>query len=261
MPQMPLAGAPPTEVPLPNAPLVLVIAQVRYPTLLAIRNQDRLAGFQEAIRSTYPFLEREEVRLVTTFGPDGGTDALVHWRFWNETRRWRATLTQDFLSLESLEYSSRDDFVGKLDEIVQAFAAAFKPTHTTRLGMRYIDQIVPPNLDRIEKLLRPEVLGVFNGLGGAHPEHLITQLAVNAEPGRLVARWGFLPKGNTPDPIVAPIEESSWILDLDVGLASNTRFSVTELVRDSRACAERIYSIFRWIVTDDFLIEYGGEVK
>ena len=211
MPLMPLVGPPPTEVPLPNAPLVLVIAQVRYPTLLAVRNQDRLAGFQEAIRGTYPYLEREEIRLVTVPGPDSGMDALIHWRFWNETRRWRATLTQDFLSLESLEYKSRDDFVGKVEEIVQAFAAAFRPTHTLRLGMRYIDRIVPPNLDRIEQLIRPEVLGVFGGLRKAEPEHLITQLAVNAEPGRLLARWGFMPKGNTPDPIVAPTEDNSWI--------------------------------------------------
>lgn len=54
--QMPLRGPSAPEVPLPNAPLVSVIAQVRFPALLTVRNPDRVASFQEAIPQPVSFL-------------------------------------------------------------------------------------------------------------------------------------------------------------------------------------------------------------
>ena len=47
---LPLSGPPPAEVQLPNAPLVRVIAQVRFPQILAIRNPDTVAKLQQAVR-------------------------------------------------------------------------------------------------------------------------------------------------------------------------------------------------------------------
>ena len=47
----PMSGPSPAEVPLPQAPLVRVIAQVRFPTILSIRNPDQVAAFQETVRS------------------------------------------------------------------------------------------------------------------------------------------------------------------------------------------------------------------
>jgi uncharacterized protein (TIGR04255 family) len=260
---MPLFGAPPDEVPLKDAPLVLVVAQVRFPTLLAIRNPDRLSGFQEAIRSRYPYLEREEVRgfQIGPSGPEGGTNSAVHWRFWDESRHWRATLTQDFVSLETLQYTSREDFLKRLEEILEAFLLAFKPTHSGRVGVRYIDQISPPRLGKIDRLVNREVLGAFCSLGSARAEHLLTQLVVDVEPepGRLTARWGFLPAGSTPDAVVGPSQQDSWIIDLDVGVIADERFTVSGLIGKARGSAERIYSIFRWMVTDEFLSEYKGD--
>lgn len=258
---MPLTGPPPDEIPLPRAPLVLVIGQVRFPTLLAVRNQDRLGAFQELIRDQYPYLEREEIPALTSppGAADGRIDSLLHWRFWDETRRWRATLNQEFFALESLVYSSRDDFLGRMEEIANAFFTVFKPSHSSRLGLRYIDQLAGVDATELPGLLKPEVLGALSALKGCAPEHLVTQLAVNAHPGRLVARWGVLPKGSTPDgAIVLPSTDSCWIIDLDVSVTEAARFNVSEIVQKSRLCAERIYAVFRWMVTERFLQRYGA---
>jgi hypothetical protein len=50
----PLVATPPPEVPLINAPLVRVIAQVRFPPILSIEQQAFVGSFQEAIRAEYP---------------------------------------------------------------------------------------------------------------------------------------------------------------------------------------------------------------
>jgi uncharacterized protein (TIGR04255 family) len=57
----PLCGRAPVEVRLPQAPLVLVVAQIRFPVILAIRNPDRVAVFQDAIRGIYPILRQDQV--------------------------------------------------------------------------------------------------------------------------------------------------------------------------------------------------------
>src|SRR5690348_14768300 len=80
----PLSGGSPAEVPLPRAPLVLVVAQVRFPTILAIRNADRVAAFQEAIRRTYPILRQERVAQLVFAVPGGPTAPAI-----SESLIWR----------------------------------------------------------------------------------------------------------------------------------------------------------------------------
>jgi uncharacterized protein (TIGR04255 family) len=257
----PLRGPPPREIPLKRAPLLRVIAQVRFPTLLAVRSADRVSGFQDAVRERYPYLEREDIAMLSVGPisvPDASHEAVVHWRFWDAQRQWRTTLNQDFLAIETTAYESRADFMANLGEVLRAFQTIFQPNSATRLGMRYIDQIKPPSVERITDLLIPEIVGTAKFFG-KEAQHLITQLSVNASPGSLVARWGKLPKGMTVDPtVMQPTEEESWIIDLDLSETSETTFDPEALIARVRTYAERIYTVFRWMVTDEFLREYGG---
>lgn len=255
----PLRGSLPDEVPLKNAPLLRVIGQVRFPTLLSVRNADRVSGFQDSVRDRYPFLEREDVAMLTVGPisvPDAGHEAVVHWRFWDAQRHWRTTLNQDFLALETTTYESRADFMAKLGEVLRAFHTIFQPNAAIRLGMRYIDQITSPQFERLGDLLIPEVLGTAN-IFGNDSQYLITQMSASAEPGRLIARWGKLSKGMTVDPTIQPAQEDSWIIDLDLSETREMPFDPEALVARLRIYAERIYTVFRWMVKDDFLREYG----
>jgi uncharacterized protein (TIGR04255 family) len=78
---------------------------------------------------------------------------------------------------------------------------------------------------------------------------------------QLKARWGHVPPGSTVDPAALdPVETLSWILDLDMFRSDPHQFDPAELLRTARTFAERIYTVFRWAVTDDFLRHYGGNV-
>ena len=264
---MPLRGTPPNEIALPNAPLVTVIAQVRFPTILAVSSQEQIIGFHERIRTTYPHLERQEIQATFPFVPppplpSSTAGMFVHWRFADGIAadwKWRISLTQDFISLETKAYESRSNFLGRLEFILQAFLETLKPTHVTRFGIRYIDQITGDGVSRIDSLLRGEVMGVASSLGGEAIQHF-TELYVPADPGHLLARWGKLPANMTIDPnLIPPLPENTWVIDLDVSKNETAYFETAAVIETARLAAERVYAIFRWMVTDEFLKAYGGK--
>ena len=70
---------------------------------------------------------------------------------------------------------------------------------------------------------------------------------------------GRPPARSTVDPAaVDPVDEPSWILDIDAFLEETSAFDVEMIGSRTRALAERIYSFFRWVVTDEFHRRYGG---
>lgn len=262
----PLAGPPPVEVPLASPPLVRVIAQVRFPLIASVEKQDFIGPFQEAIRSDYPVLRPEESRSVT-LGSEGVIDArkVMSWRFHSPRSGWQVTLAPEFLALETRHYTSRDDFMARLQAALQALEAHVGPSLVDRLGVRYIDRVLEPHLSDLPALVRPEVIGV---LGTRLAEYTLQSVCQHVfdipdGTGQLMARWGRIPGRSTVDPAaIEPIDGPSWILDLDAFQAFDGNapsFSVERLIEQARAFTERIYSVFRWVVEDEFLRRYGGE--
>jgi uncharacterized protein (TIGR04255 family) len=264
--EMPLSGAPPKEIALRAAPLVSVIAQVRFPALLAVRSTDRMIGLQDLVRKTYPHLERQDIPTTFIIGPAPHSGSMgepvVHWRFADgigSDWKWRISLTQDFISLESRAYDSRQNFLERLETILCALESTLAPTHVTRLGIRYIDQIKGEAVSRIGSLLRSEVMGVASLLG-ENAKQFFTELHVAADPGDLQARWGKLPAGMTIDPnLVPPLTEDSWLIDLDVSKSQMSEFQTAAVIETAKLAAERVYAVFRWMVTPEFLKTYDGE--
>lgn len=260
----PMAGPSPAEVPLPRAPLVRVIAQVRFPTILSIRNPEEVATFQEKIRRAYPILNQEQVRRVALNADYPASAPTIQedvvWRFDDRNRKWRVSLATDFVALETTSYDNRQDFLTRLRSITEAVETTMNPQEAFRLGVRYIDRITGPALQDISKLIRREVLGVSLCPIGEAAETALTQTQFRAEEGSLQARWGFLPANGTIDPgTLEPIHEPSWILDLDMSSSAPLDFSADLLGNMSERFAQRVYSVFRWMVTADFLRFYGGQ--
>jgi uncharacterized protein (TIGR04255 family) len=260
----PLIGQPPPEVPLPSAPLVRVIAQVRFGLVVSIEKREFIAGFQEAIREEYAVL-RQETASNLLVNVRGQADVEVRtntvWRFHDLERRWRVTLAADFMALETSHYTSRADFLERFARLLAALEQHVKPGVLDRLGVRYIDRITGAPLEALATYLRPALLGA---LGTAVREH--ARVAVSEglfdlpeEGGQMRARWGVLPANATVDPnAIEPVEERSWVLDIDAFSQGERSFVAGEITQQARALTERIYAFFRWSVTDDFLKYYGG---
>jgi uncharacterized protein (TIGR04255 family) len=256
----PLIAPIPAEVPLKDAPLVRVIAQLRFPEILSVEQREFVAPFQEAIRGTYSVLRQEHTQGVL-FGPGSGAIAKpqVAWRFSDAEGHWRVSLTPVFLALETTKYVSRSDFLGRLRLLSEALEKHVEPSQLDRLGVRYIDRITGDAVDEIGKLIRPEVRGIAGTIATNHAVHALSESMFELSDARMVARWGCLPPDATVDPAaIEPAKEKSWILDLDMFSAAPAPFVVDRVVAEAQHYAERIYAVFRWAVTDDFLLRYGG---
>jgi len=251
-------------VPLPNAPLVRVIAQVRFPQVLSIEKRDFVAPFQEAIRGEYPVLRAEQTQgLMVSPQVALPMPPVVIWRFANVESTWKASLAPDFVAIETTAYESRKDFFDRFEAILQALGEHVGPEVVDRVGVRYIDRVSGDAMKQIGKLVCPEVLGIVATPAADHVQYAISEsLFTVAESGaQLLARWGLLPKGGTVDPAaIEPSAEPSWILDLDMFRSEPRPFDPAIVVADARSFAERIYAFFRWAVTDDFLRLYGGKI-
>jgi uncharacterized protein (TIGR04255 family) len=260
----PLIDPPPPEVPFKNAPLVRVIAQVRFPPILSIEKQEFVGSFQEAIRDKYPILQPVRNQSFI-FDPQGNVQTLtqIAWQFIDLTGSWKVSLSPDFVALETTAYSSRSDFLERLEIVVTALNEHFNPNIIERFGLRYVDRLIGRDLTDISLLVKPEIVGIT----GADFRDYIHQ-AINEslfilpdEGGQILARWGLISAGTTFDPgAIEPIDESSWILDLDMSLSKNRGFSITALMEDAKKFSERLYTLFRWTVQDEFLRRYGGEL-
>jgi uncharacterized protein (TIGR04255 family) len=256
----PLVAPPVPEIPLRHAPLVRVIAQVRFPLLLRVEQRDFVAPFQEAIRADYPVLQPEQIQtlLVASDGTTS-TQRQTAWRFEDVARRWRVSLASEFLALDTTAYTSRSEFFTRLRDVVVALDQHVGPKLVDRLGVRYIDRISGDALREIETLVRPEVRGIAGTGVSARALHTLTESMFALEGARLVTRWGLMPADATVDPAaIEPISEESWILDIDMFSAEAFPFGVERILSDAGHFAERIYNVFRWVVTEDFLRRYGG---
>ena len=257
----PLVSPPPAEVPLKKAPLVRVIAQVRFPEVLSIEQRDFVAPFQEALRSTYPVLRQEQMQsLLLTEAGFASAKPQVAWRFSDTEGHWRVSLTTGFLAIETTKYTSRTDFVARLRAVVSLLDEHFSPSLIDRVGVRYIDRITGAAVDGLSALVRPEVRGITGTLAETHAAHSMSESLFKLPKAQILARWGLLPAGVTVDPTaLEPVAEKSWILDLDMFSATPIKFSIDRVVADVEEFAARIYTVFRWAVTDAFLKRYGGK--
>ena len=260
----PLTAPPPKEVPLENAPLIRVLAQVRFPNILSIEDKGFVAPFQESIRNIYPILKPEQTTgfVIGASGITTGSPKMV-WRFTDTSGNWRVSLAPDFLAIETITYSSRSDFLHRLERILVALNEHIKPQIVERFGLRYVDRLDGKDIENLSTLVRSEVAGIIVSefRDQIHQNINESLFKLPGKEGQILARWGLLPANATIDPsTIEPINEPSWVLDLDMSLVERREFSVEDLMSDAQEFAERIYTFFRWAVTPDFLRRFGGKI-
>jgi uncharacterized protein (TIGR04255 family) len=259
-------GPPIAEIALARAPLVLVVVQARFERVASIANEEFIAGFQEAIRQTYPVMRREQQAAIF-LGPDGHvtpTKGGMVWHFDERPEGWQVSLAPDFVALSTRSYTSRTDLLGRLGAILDAAAMHLRIRFCDRLGVRYVDRITDPALlDRVQELVRTEMLGAACAELGEdtvrrahHFVDAVYQLPAGVE---IHARWGLLPEKTTFDPGIEPADDPSWVLDIDA-YTTDRPFEPDALRATVEDLCQRHYRFFRWAVTAEFLRVHGGDL-
>ncbi len=253
------------EIPLSPAPLVMVVAQLRFPAVVSLTGEKSLAAFQDAIRAEYPIMERQEVHGIT-ITPSGPIPAQpsVSYQFEDLDSAWKVTLGQESLSVQTDQYTNRADFIGRLEQAFNALDKTSAPGPVAvfdRLGVRYVNRLLGDDVkpERLKNLLNESVYGplvLAESLSDgqelvasvAHQQYRLGQSMLNA-------RWAKLPADAQLTPDIPASPEASWILDIDSSVDTRTPFEPTKTAAVAKRCAEYAYDAFRWIMSEQFIKE------
>lgn len=171
-------------------PLVEVIYQLRYPTILSISASDPVQ-FQDAIKRDYPFYRKivQEKEVVVNDVKRSVIKETNH-EFISVNKAVKVNLTSSFIAISTLSYDQWENF-RELSKLVRnTFEQIYQPTFYTRVGLRYKDVIDRTKFGLQDKgwidLIKPNVLGIINETN----QFSLKQWSVNSEftfPGSDVA--------------------------------------------------------------------------
>ncbi len=259
----PFGEEPIPEIHLSEAPLVDVVAQLRFPAIASIGNQDFIAPFQDAVRDTYPIM-RQEHQITVVVSPEGVTQQPQGqvWRLSGVDDGWSIALAPNFVAIEAKHYTSRDDFFTRWERVVTALAELATPAVIDRIGVRYVDRLEGANaLEDLANLVRPEVYGAL-AIGQPPGGEFVASISVahfRLDGLEMQTRWGRVPEG-TAIPGVDPVDGPSWFLDVDAYVDKQQPFAVPTVMETSLYAADHAYRFFRWTVTQEFLRRFGGQL-
>jgi uncharacterized protein (TIGR04255 family) len=260
----PFSGPPPADVPLGRAPLVRVLAQIRFPAILSIGDAVAVASFQDRIRAKYPLntkdiVQRIEIGAAAPLEPAAVKGEII-WRFQSRDQHWRVSLASNFLALDTSRYTSRREFLSRMGDLIEALEQTLNPQIAQRIGLRYINRVENDAIKDIHKLIKADILGPQQSEFGKAAQHMVTESILQTAEGALIhARWGILPPHATIDPFaLEPVAAKSWILDFDMYSDAQGDFTRAALMPQLQSYAERIYSVFRYMITDQFLSYYDA---
>jgi hypothetical protein len=140
----------PGNVPLLAAPLVRVLAQVRFPQFSQfLSEEDQIARkFAALVADDYPLFEEgvETVFMLTPNGvsPQQGGSKL--WRLRAADASWQISFAHNFVALETTSYGRRSDFADRFQKVWEAFRSVARPPFIERAGIRYTNRIERPEI-------------------------------------------------------------------------------------------------------------------
>lgn len=153
-----------------RAPLVEVICQLRFPTILSIGTKEP-AEFQEAIRKDFPQYAARQEQLPPKVVKKGNATALepqkpiTNYNFISEDGRWKLNLTQGFIALSTLSYTRWEDFATRLDRPLAQFIQLYQPAFFERIGLRYVNAVSRQRLglegELWDDLIRSQYIGIL----------------------------------------------------------------------------------------------------
>ncbi|MBI2918104.1 MAG: TIGR04255 family protein [Chloroflexi bacterium] len=249
-------------------PLVEVICQLRFPTILRI-GANGVAGFQDRIRREYPLYELQEPsfefpqlpkELSTIFEqlrlpkPAG---AATH-RFLTKDSQRFISLSDSFLALREAKYTRWELFKAEMQKAELALRELYQPAFYSRIGLRYRDVISRRSLGldgvKWRDLLKAHLLGE---LGAEDVADSVVQMHT-----RVVLQTTDVPGGRvtiTHGLVKAPeTSEDCYALDADFAVEEKEGIDGPFAILDkfNRLAGK----LFRWAITETLHNAMGPEV-
>ncbi|MAT65037.1 MAG: hypothetical protein CMN57_05290 [Gammaproteobacteria bacterium] len=180
--------APKTGEKLSNAPLIYVLAQIRFSPILA--TEKYIPSIQERVRREYP---RYQQNIIQTFrfGPEGQPPDIAkisRWEFADKDSTHGFIIQQDSFVFHTTGYTTFPEFKDKLQSALLAVNESLDISLVERIGLRYVDIVEPTGDDKLSDYLVPGVAGFPHEDIGVQPVVSQTESISDSEFGRLVLK-------------------------------------------------------------------------
>lgn len=239
-----------------NNPLIEVVAQLRFPTILRIASQQPV-DFQDSIRFEYPIFEvsqnlqlpTEISTLVTQFSSNVNRDYI--YIFKSEDLNWQLSLNKDSITLVTTKYERYESFIARLKNAVAIFDKIYNPSFYSRVGLRYRDLIVRSKLDLQQRewselipshiaseLHTPELASSIKNFG--------KNIHLHTDFGQVIFNHGLVTVKDTEK----GIDETAYLLDNDFFIEDKIERSenVWHILQEFNHTAR---NLFRWSITEE----------
>ena len=252
-------GPPAHHQHLDAAPLVLVLWQIRWPTLDAL--QGDISGVVRRIGSKlsgFP-LFAEQTSFNWDISPEAVTQTNSLLYQWNTPDRTESiTFTQESISYSTQSYRGYEHFASRVDDALSALVSAVDVPIVNRIGFRYVNQMEDTDID---DLFIPASLGYARK--GALPEAIVVEESLSLAKMRidgttLQVRSGILPSGQTLDPVLQPKADNTWVLDIDAFQEGEAPLTTEGILNSVMWLSDLAYGFLRHATTDAFAARFGG---
>jgi uncharacterized protein (TIGR04255 family) len=196
---------PPDTTTLPNAPLELVVFQVRFDQQAALSPNAALRA-KKLLGGQYDHLEpavsTDFMIQMTPDGPQASEAKTSGWRYLSADRRWTVSLFRDQATIECTGYIDWDGFEERSANLITTVASIFAPQIVQRVGLRYVDRILRAKSKTPADwvgLLDPAVLGFAAGNKIASSVEIIrTEHSLNLDDCKAIVRTSCAPDDKGP---------------------------------------------------------------
>ena len=176
-----------------NAPVYYVLAQVKFTPIKAMKKY--VDDIQEALRLRgYPLFERREAMQmvfdVNTPGesPQPSFEMVQQWYMSDITKTSGFVLGNDFITFQTTDYKEHEPFFKAWMEGLSVVIEHANPALLTRLGLRYLDAVIPSEGEKIEQYLCNGLHGVDLDLS---PIQSVNEMVFQTNVGPVIST-GFL---------------------------------------------------------------------
>jgi uncharacterized protein (TIGR04255 family) len=180
-------------MPNPNAPVYLVLTEVRFSPVLGLEGY--VPAIQEKLRrSGFPDFQRrvsQQLILSTPLNAENtsppGTASHTSYVFADMKREQIITLNSNALSFQTAVYEHFPAFLQTFLDVLEVVHQAIDISFFDRLGLRYLDVVLPNASGGFDDTLVPEVVGVSHLMDG-QLEHSYSETLLKEGFEHLLAR-------------------------------------------------------------------------
>lgn len=250
---------------LSHAPVFYTLAQVVFNPVLQIADfvpkiQDRLR------REGFPDFRKELLRQLEVRQGEGEPPQIstqegpTRWNFVNSNRVSGYVLQPNSFVYHTTAYETFEVFSKSLVDGLRLVHEEVSLAFIERIGVRYLDAVLPKKDETLAQYLKGSVLGLSSGIQG-QLLHSFTETATEATDGKLVSRVlitegdlalppDLFPLGLTLGERFSSIKARHAILDNDHYSTERFNFNLEQVAARLSASHTRISEAFRATVTD-----------